>query len=517
MLELLFKSESKLHEHRSAPLVREREAFLIKKRTEGCQTRELQILASFLLKTVNILSLQDKDESIITLDEIVKMSSHSNNQRKAQFFISTTVNWLIDLGRMDPRYSDSTLLFNRFSSVCHYRIRYITYPMYDERLIYLKYMQSLGMSFNRLREQAEMQLHIIDELGLKEKTTISELDLNKITIRLSAVKTFKWIKTFKAVSKGWLGYIGVLKHTLKEEPRDHNMIIDYIEWAKSMKGLSDGTLEGRYSMLKDFSFFIQRKTDIANLSLFVIDEYLQYRYNAGCSKRTLSCLTTIIREYVKFLNFKGICNVYVEGIRHPKEYSLSTLPSAPSWDIVEKLLYFYDTSSKVGKRNTAIMALLAIYGMRTSEVSRLKLKDIDWEKRLLSSRHLKNGRVLTISLAPYVYNLIIDYILNGRNNTRNIEEVFMTDVMPYRSLTRGCIYQIVSNAYKGLGIPINIKHIGGHSLRHACASHLINNGISLKEIGDILGHRLQDTTRIYSKIDIVSLRKVSQIKWEVVL
>ena len=517
MLELLFKSESKLHEHRSAPLVREREDFLLKKQIEGCQTRELQILASLLLEAVKILSLKDKDKSTVTLDEIVQKSSLYNNQRKTQFFISTTVNWLMDLNRLDPRYIDSNLLFNSFSSVCHYRIQYITYPLYNERLSFLNHMQSLGMSFNRLREYAEMQLHIIDEFSLKEETIISELDLDKTIIRLSTVKAVKWIKKFKTVSKGWLGYIGLLKHTLKEEPRDHNMIIDYIEWAKSMKGLSDGTLEGRYSMLKDFSFFIQRKTDITHLNLSIIDEYLRYRYNAGCNKSTISHFTTIIREYVKFLNFKEICNVYIKGIRHPKEYSLSTLPSAPSWNVVEKLLHFYDTSSKVGKRNTAIMALLAIYGMRTSEVLGLKLKDIDWEKRLLSSRHLKNGRVITISLAPYVYNLIIDYIMNGRNNTRNVEEVFMTDVMPYKSLTRSSIYQIVSNAYKGLGIPINIKHIGGHSLRHACASHLINNGVSLKEIGDILGHRLLDTTRIYSKIDIVSLRKVSQIKWEVVL
>lgn len=72
MLELLFKSESNLLKHRGVPLLREREDFLVKKQSEGCQTRELQILASLLLKTVNILSFKDKDKSIITLDEIVE-------------------------------------------------------------------------------------------------------------------------------------------------------------------------------------------------------------------------------------------------------------------------------------------------------------------------------------------------------------------------------------------------------------------------------------------------------------
>lgn len=110
----------------------------------------MQILASLLLKTVNILSFKDKDKSIITLDEIVEKSYHFKNQKQIRFFISTTINWLNEIGRLDLRYSDHSLLFNRFSTICHYRIRYITYPMYHERLSYLNYMQSLGMSFNRL-------------------------------------------------------------------------------------------------------------------------------------------------------------------------------------------------------------------------------------------------------------------------------------------------------------------------------------------------------------------------------
>ena len=93
----------------------------------------------------------------------------------------------------------------------------------------------------------------------------------------------------------------------------------------------------------------------------------------------------------------------------------------------------------------------------------------------------------------------------------------MTTFMPYKSLTRSCIYKIVSDAYKGLKIPINIKHIGGHSFAPCVCFQSNQQWCFLKEIGDILGHRLQDTTRIYSKIDITNLRKVSQIEWEVML
>ena len=71
--------------------------------------------------------------------------------------------------------------------------------MYHERLSYLNYMQSLGMSFNRLREHAEMQLHIIDELGISEKKIIHQHVLDKTTVRLAAYNSIKWMKTFKAV------------------------------------------------------------------------------------------------------------------------------------------------------------------------------------------------------------------------------------------------------------------------------------------------------------------------------
>ena len=103
MLELLFKSESNLLKHRGVPLLKEREDFLVRKQSEGCQTRELQILASLLLETVNILSLKDKDKSIITLDEILEKSSLFRNQKQIKFFISTTINWLNEIGRLDLR------------------------------------------------------------------------------------------------------------------------------------------------------------------------------------------------------------------------------------------------------------------------------------------------------------------------------------------------------------------------------------------------------------------------------
>jgi site-specific recombinase XerD len=81
---------------------------------------------------------------------------------------------------------------------------------------------------------------------------------------------------------------------------------------------------------------------------------------------------------------------------------------------------------------------------------------------------------------------------------------------PYRPLTSSAIFQIVSKRLKPL--KLNLKHHGPHALRHACATRLINEGISLKEISDHLGHRSMESSRIYAKVDLSQLRKVADFE-----
>jgi site-specific recombinase XerD len=86
---------------------------------------------------------------------------------------------------------------------------------------------------------------------------------------------------------------------------------------------------------------------------------------------------------------------------------------------------------------------------------------------------------------------------------------------PYRPLSTSAIYQIVSAGLKGEGL--TLQHYGPHSLRHGCATRLINAGFSLKEVADQLGHQQLDTTRIYAKVDITNLRQVADMNWEEIL
>ena len=500
-----------------APLLCERELFLAKKQSEGNGIRSLQMAADQLLFATLHLSLGD-EHAKVSLSEILVMQ-HNYDGPKSTFLVSTVTQWLNDIGRLDPKYNDSSILFNRFSSICHYRMRYLTYPFYEERLSYLKNLEAQGMSFNRLHEYAWMQLAIIDRLSLAERDLVCESDIKKVITDREAedclqgrIPSQKWIKTFRAVAYGWLSHAGILHLDQKSNPLKYKVVYDYVQWARDSKGLADATLAGRERELKCFMSFIQRKSGLTSMSLEQIDEYLNYRHNSGCARRTMATIVTTLRDFLKYAVASNLCSIVPEAIKAPRQFSMETLPSAPSWDEVERLVGYYGISDARGRRNTAIMALMTVYGMRSSEVADLRLHDIDWNKERIYLRRAKRGGMQAFPLDKTVAGLIANYLLEGRNNAMGRDYLFLTLCMPYERITRGIVYNLVARAYKGLDI--HVRHRGGHSLRHACASHLVNNGGTLKETSDLLGHRLLDTTRIYAKVDLSHLHEVSKMEWE---
>jgi site-specific recombinase XerD len=150
--------------------------------------------------------------------------------------------------------------------------------------------------------------------------------------------------------------------------------------------------------------------------------------------------------------------------------------------------------------------LLATYGLRAGEVKRLLLDDFDWKGELLSVSCSKTRRARIFPLSRPVGDAVLLYIKQMRPRTHH-REVFVTlhgSIRPLRS-----IYSIVGPRLHRLGA--NIPHHGPHALRHACATHLLAQGFSLKQIGDQLGHQDMDSTRIYAKVDISGLRKVADV------
>jgi site-specific recombinase XerD len=185
---------------------------------------------------------------------------------------------------------------------------------------------------------------------------------------------------------------------------------------------------------------------------------------------------------------------------------MSSVPRAISPDQVLRLLARINRRTAVGRRDYAILLLLARLGLRSSEVVFLELEDIDWKDGSLSVRG-KGGRRLQLPLPADVGEAIVAYVRHGRTPS-NSRRVFLRAKAPFRGfLGPSAIGSIVRHALLRAGI--DAPTTGAHQFRHGLATEMLRHGASLSEIGELLGHRSPETTKIYTKVDLEALRTLA--------
>jgi site-specific recombinase XerD len=195
-----------------------------------------------------------------------------------------------------------------------------------------------------------------------------------------------------------------------------------------------------------------------------------------------------------------------QSIQGPRLFAHENLPVGPSWEDVNRLFDSLQSQKRSDIRDRAIMMLFAIYGLRSGEVATLRLEDIDWENNQIKITRQKQRRSQVYPLIGVVGNALIKYLRSVRPQCFH-REVFLTLKAPIKPLSISGLTYLVGKRMRKLDIR-SVRR-GPHALRHACATHLLLEGLSLKEIGDHLGHRSSSATRIYAKVDLESLREVA--------
>jgi integrase len=185
---------------------------------------------------------------------------------------------------------------------------------------------------------------------------------------------------------------------------------------------------------------------------------------------------------------------------------MPSIPRAISPDQAKQLLDSIDQHSAVGRRDYAILLLLARLGLRSSEVAFLELDAIDWNAGTFNVR-TKSGLRNEFPLPFAVGKAIADYLRNGRPMSA-CRRVFLRAKAPICGF-RGAsaVGSIVRHALKRAGI--KAATYGTHQFRHGLATEMLRQGASLSEIGDVLGHRHPQTTMIYTKVDLEALRTLA--------
>ena len=262
------------------------------------------------------------------------------------------------------------------------------------------------------------------------------------------------------------------------------------------------------NVLKDFIIHIDAcsistLTDIApkHISGFVSSL-------VGFSPKTVSSRISVLRGFLRYVYLERYIDVPLEDAL-PKVYcARTTLPTVWSSEEIQKILKAVDRGNPTGKRNFAMIILVARLGLRIGDVKALKFTDIDWQKNHIQIQQNKTGEPLTLPLLTDVGWAIIDYLKDGRPVTE-CNNVFVRHNPPFVSFaSTSSLHGMISGIISKAGIPAGKKpRTGMHSLRHSLATGLLQNNVEVTTISEILGHSNPESARHYIRVDLPALRQ----------
>lgn len=530
MLEQLFKYEWALRKHLSAPMLREREAYLSELQARGLGFKRIQGVEYYLLRIIDALQIKDGCTHKFTWDEFYAGCQHCYSQsrygmseREKRCLLLDTFDWLDYTGLVDEHINKYSLYAEIFPRV-DARLRQASYPLLGERIEYLAKCKSQHMALSTLKIVACYQIRIIELLNLTSIRTISCDEIETAAYRWSIESKCpskrqdesEYSRTsFKHHAISWLSAIGCYHN---ENPlKSYSIYVDtYLSWMLREKGLSPQTIRNRKSHLITFFEYLTRNgLQLPTLTASDIDNFaVESCSPKHLSRHTISNRMAAVKGLLRFGGFKGWCKTDLyRCVQSPTIYQFENIPyHIPDSNIISILSKAANCEGKALKRNYAILLLLVLYGFRSGEVANLKLKDVDWCNEIIHIRHTKNYKQQDYPLLREVGDAIIDYLHNERRNEIGNEYLFIAAQYPYKKITNGIINHLVSKFTHQEDMVV--KHRGPHSLRHSFATRMINSDKTIKEVADMLGHASTNTTMIYAKVDFNSLHSVSDMNWE---
>jgi integrase/recombinase XerD len=403
-------------------------------------------------------------------------------------------------------------LFNCAETVARHR----SASLIEARVRFLQYCEASGSPRGTLRRKARELLVIMDQLQLQPEGSVPEEDIEVAAHRWAYRKPShyklkdaeKIRKHFVLAAKQWLGFLGRLKAPLV--PWYQGLVEEFASYMEHEKGLSSMTIRSECGHVRQFlSRHCRDGQELTEISIRRIDEAIARKgIQDGCCRASIQFYAASLRAFFHYTETKHRCAPgMAAAILAPRVYQHELIPSGPSWELVQQLLRSADGDRPVDVRDRAILMLLAVYGLRSEEVQRLQLEDLDWNAERINVVRPKPRRTQQFPLVATVGEAILRYLKEVRLHRRS-RHVFLTVRAPYSPLSRSSLWKAVSDRLQLLNV--SLRHRGPHCLRHACATHLLAQGLSLKEIGDYLGHRNPNATRVYAKVDLTGLREVAE-------
>jgi site-specific recombinase XerD len=307
-----------------------------------------------------------------------------------------------------------------------------------------------------------------------------------------------------------LGYVcgaGIAPRAARQVTESEPVLLSaFHHWMRQQRGTCNASLRNYSYSILDLLKTVgddPRRFDAQRLREFVLERC--QRSGPGARK---SCITGV-RMFLRFLIAEGKCPPGLDGcIPTMAHWRLSSLPRYLQSGDVERVIKSCDCATSVGRRDRAILLLLARMGLRAGDVARLRLEDIDWVQAWIHFSG-KGGRQTRLPLTQEVGDALVAYLRESRPPCMT-NTVFVRNRAPFHPFrTHGAVSMVVRQAMRRAGVACPNRG-AAHLLRHSAATSMLRHGTSLQDIGVILRHRFIETTEIYAKVDVASLGTIAQ-------
>ncbi|MFT5701737.1 MAG: site-specific recombinase XerD [Desulforhopalus sp.] len=321
---------------------------------------------------------------------------------------------------------------------------------------------------------------------------------------------YKELKTVRAALNQLLSMLGQERLPIRGSKGSSAVELalrQFDDFQRDVCGFTKSTRENRQRFVRSFlvELFGTGKINVSNITSEVLIKYVIEK--ATCLKpSSVGVLLSALRSYLRFLQFKGESTpALIASVPRPPNWSLTSLPPSLSDTEMTKFLTAFDISTTIGKRDYAMARCLVDIGLRCHEVALLTIDDIDWHSGVVVLQHNKSRREKQLPLPQITGHAIVDYLCNGRPTTTS-RSLFVFHRAPFgcgvaNTTVRGAIRRAFSRA--------GLFWTGSHILRHTIARRMVQSGITLKEVADVLRHQDIDTTQIYTKVNLPELKKVA--------
>jgi integrase/recombinase XerD len=299
---------------------------------------------------------------------------------------------------------------------------------------------------------------------------------------------------------------GVIAASIRQESTDPELLLAFRHWMQQQRGTSVATLSNYDPHLRELLERVGENP--SRLQATMLRDFVMEKHQSSGRGKAKQC-TTGLRMFLRFLIAKGHCAAGLEAaIPTLAHWRLATLPRYLQPEEVERVIASCDRSSAVGRRDRAILLLLARLGLRAGDIVHLQLSDIDWKNASIKVSG-KGRRQTRLPLTQEMGQAIVDYLQNGRPRS-SAGRVFVRCRAPFRSFGSHCaVSVIVDRALRRAGV-VRPNRGAAHLLRHSIATSMLRQGASLKDIADLLRHSSIQTTQIYAKVDIAALQQIAQ-------